>query len=64
MQPIINSRKYQNGIQVFWTEGGRDLDAFFSYEEHIDMKINAADLAVHPKLYRVDAKKHVIESSV
>ena len=64
MQKIGSSKKYQNGIQIFWTEEGKELTDFFPYEELIDMKINALDLLNNPAIYRIDAKKHRIESSV
>jgi len=64
MQKIVSSKKYQNGIQVFWAEEGKELTDFFPYEELIDMKINALDLLNNPAIYRIDAKKHKIESSV
>jgi len=64
MQKIESSKKYPNGIQVFWTDEGKELTDFFPYEELIDMKINAFDLLKNPAIYRIDAKKHKIESSV
>jgi hypothetical protein len=64
MQKILSSKKYQNGIQVFWTDAGKDVDDFFPYEELINMKINALDLLKNPGIYRVDGEKHIIESSV
>ena len=64
MQKIASSKKYQNGIQVFWTEEGKDVEDFFRFEELIDMKINALHLLTNPGIYRVDRAKHTIESSV
>jgi hypothetical protein len=64
MAKIESSKKYQNGIQVFWTEEGKELTDFFHYEELIDMKINALDLLDNPLIYRIDTKNHTIESSV
>ena len=64
MQHITGTKKYQNGIQVFWTDAGKELSAFFPFEELIDMKINAFDLLENPKIYRIDEKNHRIESSV
>jgi hypothetical protein len=64
MNQITGSRKYQNGIQVFWSEEGKDFGDFFSYEELISMKINALDLLENPKIYRIDVGGHRIESSV
>ncbi len=64
MQQIASTRKYQNGIQVFWTEEGKELSDFFPYEELIEMKINALDILKNLKIYRIDAKNQKIESSV
>lgn len=64
MKKIESSKKYANGIQVSWTEEGKGFADFFPYEELIDMKINALDLLNNPAIYRVDTKKHTIESSV
>lgn len=64
MQQIASTRKYQNGIQVFWTNEGKELSDFFPFEELIEMKINALDILKNPKIYRIDAKNHRIESSV
>ncbi len=62
MQQITGSKKYQNGIQVFWSDTGNDGNDFFSYEELIEQKINALDLLNNPRLYRVNAVAHQIES--
>ena len=64
MQQITGARKYQNGIQIFWADAGKELSDFFPFEELIEVKINAFDLLENPKLYRIDAKNHRIESSV
>jgi len=64
METISGSKKYQNGIQVFWKAGEKPGEDFFTYEELIDMKINALDVLNNPGLYRVDAGGHRIESSV
>jgi len=64
MEKITGTRKFQNGVQVFWTDAGKELSDFFPYEELIGMKINAFDLLGNPKIYRIDVKNHRIESSV
>jgi hypothetical protein len=64
MEQIMSSKKYQNGIQVFWIIAGKDGEDFFTYEELIDMKINVLDVLKNPHLYRIDAGNHRIESSV
>jgi hypothetical protein len=64
MEPITVTKKYQNGVEVFWTDAGKEVSDFFPYEELIEMKINAFDLLGNPKIYRIDVKNHRIESSV
>ncbi len=64
MQPIMNTKKYQNGVQVIWTDAETEKGDFFTYEELIDMKINALDILNNPKIYRIDGDNHRIESSV
>jgi hypothetical protein len=64
MEPITVTKKYQNGVEVFWTDAGKEVSDFFPYEELIEMKINAFDLLGNPKIYRIDIKNHRIESSV
>lgn len=64
MQQIAGIKKYQNGIQVFWTDGGKELSDIFPFEELIDMKIKAFDVLLNPKIYRIDGKNHRIESAV
>lgn len=63
MQQITSSKKYQNGIRVFWTESGEDQKDFFSYDELVEQKINALDLLNNPRLYLVNAPGHQIESA-
>jgi len=64
MQQIAGTKKYHNGIQVFWIDGGKELSDFFPFEELIDMKINVFDLLENPNIYWIDGKNHRIESSV
>jgi hypothetical protein len=64
MQKIVSSKKYQNGIQVFWSDAGKASMDFFSYEELVEQKINVLDLLNNPGIYLVDPAKHTLESSV
>lgn len=64
MQQITSSKKYQNGIQVFWSENVNKLNDFFSYDELIDQKINALDILNNPQSYVINRAAHQIESSV
>lgn len=63
MEQITRSRKYQNGVRVFWTSAGNNLDDFFSYEELVGQRINALDLLNNPRLYRINGAGHQIESA-
>jgi superfamily I DNA and RNA helicase len=56
MQQITKSKKYQNGVQVFWTEAGNDRNDFFSFEDLIDQKINALDLLNNPRIYALNVE--------
>lgn len=64
MQQITSSKKYQNGIQVFWEDGGNSASDFFTYDDLVDLKINALDLLKNPGIYRMNVPAHTIESSV
>jgi len=64
MQQITGSKKYQNGIQVFWTDKETDLSDFFSYEDLIDQRVNAFDLLKNPRIYQMNTASHKIESLV
>jgi uncharacterized protein YndB with AHSA1/START domain len=61
MEQITSSRKYQNGVRVFWAGAGKDMNDFFSYDDLVDQKINALDLLNNPRLYLVNAAGHQIE---
>jgi len=62
MQDIVNSKKMENGIVVFWEEKGEKKNESFNYAELVDMKINALDLLDRPKSYKVDKAAHRIIS--
>ena len=64
MQQITASKKYTNGIQVFWSEAGNERYDFFSYEDLVEQKINAFDLLENPRSYRMNVPGHTIESAV
>jgi uncharacterized protein YndB with AHSA1/START domain len=64
MQQITGSKKYPDGVRVFWTEAGNDRNGFFSFEDLIDQKINALDLLNNPRIYAINVAGHKIESSV
>ncbi len=64
MEQIRASKKYGNGIEVMWSDMDMDRGDFFTYEELIDMQINALDILNNPTIYRIDAGNHRIESSV
>lgn len=59
---IVSSKKMENGIVVFWTEGTEMKHESFNYQELLDLKINALDLLDRPGWYRVDRDAHRIVS--
>jgi|GEM_PF-611778 len=63
MEQITGSKKYQNGVRVFWIGDGDEKKEFFSYDELVDQKINALDLLNNPLLYLVNPAGHAIESA-
>ncbi len=60
MQTILNVKKMENGIAVYYDEGGETKFESFNFSELVDMKINALDLLKDYKNYTVDAKTHAI----
>ncbi len=60
MHDIISSKKMENGIVVFWAEGGTMKNESFNFQELIDMKINALDLLDRPGWYRLDKAAHTL----
>ncbi len=53
MQQVASSKKYQDGIQVFWSGAGDPNGDFYSYDDLINQKINVFDLLIHPGIYRI-----------
>ncbi|MFZ1958964.1 MAG: hypothetical protein WB759_08170 [Methanoregula sp.] len=64
MQQVASSKKYQDGIQVFWSGAGDPNGDFYSYDDLINQKINVFDLLIHPGIYRIDPDQHRIDSTV
>jgi hypothetical protein len=60
MHEIVESRKMENGIVVFWMEGNDMKYESFNYQELQDMKINALDLLDRARSYRVDPAAHTV----
>ena len=58
MYDITRTRKMENGVAVYFKEGGNEKFESFNYSELIDLKINALDLLQDPKNYAVDPKAH------
>lgn len=63
MEQITGSKKYQNGIRIFWTEEGEERTDFFTYDELVEQRINALDILNNPRLYLVNVPGHRIESA-
>jgi uncharacterized protein YndB with AHSA1/START domain len=64
MQQITASKKFTNGIQVFWSDKGTEKSDVFSYEDLIGLKINAFDLLENPRSYRINPAGHQIETTI
>jgi cyclophilin family peptidyl-prolyl cis-trans isomerase len=64
MYQLSGSKRLQDGINVFWKEGGREENIYLSFGQLVDMKVNALDLLEHPKNYQIDPKKKKIEFKV
>jgi hypothetical protein len=63
MEQISGSKKRETGIEVTFMEQGKEQQIFFSYQDIIDMKINAIDLLENPRFYLIDPKKHRIQAT-
>jgi len=63
MQDLVSSKKMDDSIIVVWNESGQIKDRSFTYQELIDMKINADDLLDRPMLYKIDMElnKYVLK---
>jgi hypothetical protein len=63
MQDLVSSKKMDDTIIVVWNESGQIKDRSFTYQELIDMKINADDLLDRPMLYKIDMElnKYVLK---
>ena len=62
MKEITGTRKFENGIVVFWDEQDGSVYELFDYPRLIDMKINVLDLLQNTRLYRIDELAHRIVS--
>jgi hypothetical protein len=63
MEQIRGSAKRETGIEISWAEQGKEQTTFFSYQEIIDMKINAVDLLENPRFYLIDSKANRIHAT-
>jgi len=63
MQDLVSSKKMDDTIIVVWNESGQIKDRSFTYQDLIDMKINADDLLDRPMLYKIDMElnKYVLK---
>ena len=53
-EKILKSDRRGTGVNVVWEAGGDEREAFFSFEELIDLKVNALDLLNNPGNYAID----------
>ena len=62
MNQLSGSKRLGDGVNVFWKEGGREENQYFTFSQLVDMQVNALDIIEHPKNYQIDPKKKKIES--
>ncbi len=60
MKDIVTTRKMENGIACYYGKPGSEIFEGFTYQELIDMKVNALDLLKDPKNYGIDEKTRTI----
>jgi len=60
MKEIITVISRPNGLDLLWQQGNESKTEPFTFEELVDMKINAGDLLENPKDYALDVNNHRI----
>jgi hypothetical protein len=61
MKDIVATRRMENGIAVYYDEGGEKKLESFNFQELIDLQINALDLLNDHRNYAVDPKAHTLK---
>ena len=51
---VSGTRRRGDGVNVTWAAGGEEREAFFSFGELIDLKVNVLDLLNNPGNYAID----------
>ncbi|MDD3622751.1 MAG: hypothetical protein PHQ81_10140 [Methanofollis sp.] len=62
MQEITGVRKLANGVLVEYSQEGGRRTAGFTYQEIIDMRVNAFDLIENPDDYLIEPMARRIEA--
>jgi len=60
MKDIVTTRRMENGVALYYEEGMEKQFESFTYDELIDMKINALDVLNDPKNYAIDLNTHKV----
>ena len=60
MKEIVASKKSGPGIDVYWDDAGKRKHESFTYEDLINMRINALDLLDNPTFYKIDEQQHTV----
>jgi hypothetical protein len=60
MYDIKASKKMGESILISYEENGTNKYESYTFQELLDMKVNALDLLDRPMKYRVDTAKHWI----
>lgn len=56
MQKILRTERLGDGVRAVWEKEGREMTAYFSFTELIDMRLNALDVLNTPGNYGIDEK--------
>jgi hypothetical protein len=60
MKEIITVISRPNGLDLLWQQGNESKTEPFTFDELVEMKINAGDLLENPKDYALDVNNHQI----
>jgi hypothetical protein len=60
MKEILTVISRPHGLDLLWQQGNQSNTEPFTFDELVDMKINAGDLLEHPNDYALDVNKHLV----
>jgi hypothetical protein len=56
MQHILRTERLGDGVNVVWDKDGREMTAYFTFTQLIELKVNALDLLNTPSNYGIDER--------